>query len=62
MRVRRKTRNSQLLLDSGKCDKPMRQSKEAAGWECKGDCTNCFCFIVKTTTGEWEHIAPVIDK
>lgn len=61
MRVRRKTRTN-LYLDTGKCDKPMKRSKEAAGWECKGDCTNCFCFIVKTTTGEWEHISPVIDK
>lgn len=61
MRVRRKTRTN-LYLDTGKCDKPMKRSKEAAGWECKGDCTNCFCFIVKTTTGEWEHISPVVDK
>lgn len=61
MRVRRKTRTN-LYLDTGKCDKPMKRSKEAAGWECKGDCTNCFCFIVKTTAGEWEHISPVIDK
>lgn len=61
MRVRRKTRTN-LYLDTGKCDKPMTRSKEAAGWECKGDCTNCFCFIVKTTTGEWEHISPVVDK
>ena len=36
--------------------------KEAAGWECKGDCSNCFCFIVKTSTGEWEHILPVVDR
>ena len=28
----------------------------------KGDCTNCFCFIVKTTTGEWEHISPVNER
>ena len=61
MRVRRKTRTN-LYLDTGKCDKPMKRSKEAAGWECKGDCSNCFCFIVKTTTGEWEHISPVVDK
>lgn len=61
MRVRRKTRTN-LYLDTGKCDKPMKRSKEAAGWECKGDCTNCFCFIVKTTAGEWEHISPVVDK
>lgn len=61
MRVRRKTRNSQSP-HSGKCDKPMRRSKEAAGWECKGDCSNCFCFIVKTIKGEWEHISPEVDK
>lgn len=61
MRVRRKTRTN-LYLDTGKCDKPMKRSKEAAGWECKGDCINCFCFIVKTTTGDWEHISPVVDK
>lgn len=61
MRVRRKTRTN-LYLDTGKCDKPMKRSKEAAGWECKGDCTNCFCFIVKTTTGEWEHISPVNER
>lgn len=61
MRVRRKTRTN-LYLDTGKCDKPMKWSKEAAGWECKGDCINCFCFIVKTTTGDWEHISPVVDK
>lgn len=61
MRVRRKTRTN-LYLDTGKCDKPMKRSKEDAGWECKGDCINCFCFIVKTTTGDWEHISPVVDK
>lgn len=61
MRVRRKTRTN-LYLDTGKCDKPMKRSKEAAGWECKGNCQNCFCFIVKTTTGDWEHISPVVDK
>lgn len=61
MRVRRKTKTN-LYLDTGKCDKPMKRSKEAAGWEYKGNCQNCFCFIVKTTTGDWEHISPVIDK
>lgn len=61
MRVRRKTRTN-LNLDTGKCDKPMKRSKEAAGWECKGDCSNRFCFIVKTSTGEWEHILPVVDR
>ena len=61
MRIRRKTRTN-LYLDTGKCDKPMKRSKEAAGWECKGDCTNCFCFIVKTIKGEWEHISPEVDK
>ena len=61
MRVRRKTRTN-LYLDTGKCDKPMKRSKEAVGWECKGNCQNCFCFIVKTTTGDWEHISPVVDK
>lgn len=61
MRVRRKTRTN-LYLDTGKCDKPMKRSKEAAGWECKGDCTNCFCFIVKTIKGDWEHISPEVDK
>jgi len=60
MRTKRKTRRN-LSLDSGRCDKPMKRSKEAAGWKCKGDCDNCFCFIVKTTTGEWEHITPVLD-
>nr|DAR51380.1 MAG TPA: hypothetical protein [Caudoviricetes sp.] len=40
----------------------MKRSKEAAGWECKGDCTNCFCFIVKTEKGAWEHISPEIDE
>nr|DAI50823.1 MAG TPA: hypothetical protein [Caudoviricetes sp.] len=40
----------------------MKRSKEAAGWECKGDCINCFCFIVKTTTGDWEHISPVVER
>lgn len=61
MRVRRKTRTN-LCLDTGKCDKPMKRSKEAAGWECKGDCSNCFCFIVKTEKGDWEHISPEIDE
>lgn len=61
MRVRRKTRTN-LYLDTGKCDKPMKRSKETAGWECKGDCSNCFCFIVKTTAGEWEHISPVNER
>ena len=61
MRVRRKTRTN-LYLDTGKCDKPMKRSKEAASWEYKGDCANCFCFIVKTIKGEWEHISPVVDK
>nr|DAG69763.1 MAG TPA: hypothetical protein [Caudoviricetes sp.] len=40
----------------------MKRSKEAAGWECKGNCQNCFCFIVKTTTGDWEHISPVVER
>lgn len=61
MRVRRKTRTN-LYLDTGKCDKPMKRSKEAAGWECKGNCQNCFCFIVKTTTGDWEYISPVDER
>lgn len=61
MRIR-KRHSKTLLLDSGKCDKPMKRSKEAAGWECKNECHNCFCFIVKTAKREWEHLTPVVEE
>lgn len=58
----RKSNKSRLKLENGKCDVPMKRSKEAAGWECKGDCSNCFCFIGETPTMEWEHLDPRVDE
>lgn len=48
-----------------RCDKPMRARKESGRimdgfsvpkWECKGDCYNCICGIVKEKDGTEHHV------
>lgn len=61
MAAKKKSNKGRLDLLHGKCDEPMKRSKEAAGWTCTKDCYNCFCYMGMTSSMEWEHLDPEVD-
>ena len=47
---------------SKRCDEAMRRSKEKCfkgnykKWKCTGECSTCFCCIIRRENGDEEHI------